>query len=226
MPAGRHESGIEHAQEAFPVPSPGQVRTLLGVIALTTIADQAAKWWAWRHLAHARINPGATGHPGYLLSQWYSGPVTGGLLDLLDSALLVIAAVALVRRRRRVVVLLSGAAMLGGWGSNLLDRLGLHTMTAPGSARGAVDFIHVGTWYINVADFAIVAGTAVFLIAAAAEAARRLTAGRTRFGASRLAASAAGVALVLVTALVGALTTGVAHGGAPVYRAVQAQHIR
>ncbi|MCW2510509.1 MAG: hypothetical protein JWP68_3657 [Modestobacter sp.] len=43
------------------------------------------------------------------------------------------------RRRRRQAVLVAGARMIGGWGSNLLDRLGLHRATAPGSARGAVD---------------------------------------------------------------------------------------
>jgi len=34
-----------------------------------------------------------------------------------------------------------GALVIGGWSSNLLDRLGMHYWTAPGSVRGAVDFI-------------------------------------------------------------------------------------
>jgi hypothetical protein len=55
--------------------------------------------------------------------------------------------------------------MIGGWGSNLLDRLGLHLVTAPGSRRGAVDFLHLGSICTNVADVCIVVGTALFLAA-------------------------------------------------------------
>jgi hypothetical protein len=63
--------------------------------------------------------------------------------------------------------LLAGPAALavGGWSSNALDRLGLHFWTAPGSVRGAVDFIPFHHCVYNVADFAIAGGT-VFLLAA------------------------------------------------------------
>jgi hypothetical protein len=71
----------------------------------------------------------------------------------------------LVRHRRPALVLLSGALMLGGWGSNLLDRLGMHQLTAPGGPRGAVDFILVGSQYYNIADFVIAAATPMFLLA-------------------------------------------------------------
>jgi hypothetical protein len=46
-----------------------------------------------------------------------------------------------------------GSLMVGGWSSNLLDRLGMHYWTAPGSIRGAMDFINIGGYYYNFADF-------------------------------------------------------------------------
>jgi hypothetical protein len=55
--------------------------------------------------------------------------------------------------------------MIGGWSSNLLDRLGMHHVTAPGSVHGAVDFIHLGGPYMNLADVVIVGATALFLMA-------------------------------------------------------------
>jgi hypothetical protein len=55
--------------------------------------------------------------------------------------------------------------MLGGWGSNLLDRLGMHYWTAPGRVRGAVDFIHIGGASYNLADFFIIGATPLFLLA-------------------------------------------------------------
>jgi hypothetical protein len=57
--------------------------------------------------------------------------------------------------------------MLGGWSSNLLDRLGMHYLTAPGSVRGAVDFLHLGGAYYNLADLFIIAATPLFLLAVA-----------------------------------------------------------
>jgi hypothetical protein len=53
---------------------------------------------------------------------------------------------------------------LSGWASNVLDRLGLHFVTATGSARGAVDFIHIGRYFYNVADLMIIAGTSLFAL--------------------------------------------------------------
>jgi hypothetical protein len=91
--------------------------------------------------------------------------VTGALLDLLDFGLLSIALSILVRRRRPAVVVASGALMLGGWGSNLFDRLGLHVWIAPGSVRGVVDFIHAGGGPYNIADFFIIGVTPLFLLA-------------------------------------------------------------
>lgn len=79
--------------------------------------------------------------------------MTGALLDLLDFGLLSVAVSVLVLRRLPPVVGVSGSLMFGGWVSNLLDRLGIHYFTAPGSVRGAVDFIRIGHHYGNVGDF-------------------------------------------------------------------------
>jgi hypothetical protein len=62
--------------------------------------------------------------------------------------------------------------MIAGWSSNLLDRLGLHTVTAPGSVRGAVDFIPLGSAYWNVADFVIIGATALSLAGVCARGGR------------------------------------------------------
>jgi hypothetical protein len=70
----------------------------------------------------------------------------------------------LMRRPRSLKVLVPGALMIGGWSSNLLDRLGMHYWTAPDSVRGAVDFIHIGNRFYNVADLFIIGATPVFLV--------------------------------------------------------------
>jgi hypothetical protein len=46
-------------------------------------------------------------------------------------------------------------------------------MTAPGSVRGAVDFIPMGPPYWNVADFVILSATALSLVAVCARGGRR-----------------------------------------------------
>ena len=151
----------------------GQHRLVIGLLVAVVVLDQATKWWGWRNVPWAVINAGRTWSPGPTPGDWYSGPVTGALLDFLDFGLLCVAVLGLLRRRRPVVVVASGAAMIGGWSSNLLDRLGMHVLTAPGSIRGAVDFIHMGPYYYNVADVVIVASTAVFLGALCTLAGRR-----------------------------------------------------
>jgi lipoprotein signal peptidase len=135
---------------------------LVGVVVL----DQATKWWAWRHFSWTRINSGGDILVGRRLGAWYAGPVTGALLDLLDCGLLSVAVSVLARSRAPAAVRVPGALMTGGWASNLLDRLGTHYWTAPGSVRGVVDFIHLGGHYYNVADFFIIGCTSLFLLAA------------------------------------------------------------
>jgi lipoprotein signal peptidase len=158
---------------------------VLAPLAAVIVVDQAAKWWAWRHVPGAHINPGGDLLTGRTVGRWYAQPVPGALLDFLDFGLITIAVAVLARRRRLAAVTACGSAMVGGWGSNLLDRLGMHYWTAPGSIRGAVDFINVGGHYYNLADFVIVGATPLFLLAAACLAKR---------AASRPAAAAAPVA--------------------------------
>ena len=133
---------------------------LLGaVIAL----DQGTKAWAWRHQPGTIINPGSTRGLGGFINDWYSGPVSGAVLDLLSLGLLCLAGFGLVRARRSRYVFVPGVLLIAGWASNLLDRLGLHELTAPGSVRGAVDFIRVGDYLYNVADGVIIGATVVLV---------------------------------------------------------------
>lgn len=148
---------------------------VLTLIATVVVLDQAAKWWAWRHVPGARINSGGDMLVGSTIGRWYAAPVTGALLDLLDFGLLSLAVTFLMRFRTLAVVAIPGALMIGGWGSNLLDRLGVHYWTAPGSVRGAVDFIHLHGQYYNVADFFIISCTPVFLLAALYQGVRAVT---------------------------------------------------
>jgi lipoprotein signal peptidase len=138
---------------------------VLALLAAVIVLDQAIKWWAWRHASDPIINDGGDAFVGATIGRWYADPVKGALFDLVDVGLLAIAISVLVRRRRPAVVVTTGALMIGGWGSNLLDRLGMHYWTAPGSVRGAVDFIHLGNAYYNIADFFIIGATPLFLLA-------------------------------------------------------------
>jgi len=138
---------------------------VLALVAVVVLVDQAAKWWAWRHIPWTKINSGGDLIVGPKIGTWYADPVTGALLDLLDFGLLSIAVSILVRRQTPAAVWVPGALMIGGWGSNLLDRLGVHYWTAPGSVRGVVDFIHIGGYYYNLADFFIIGCTPLFLLA-------------------------------------------------------------
>jgi lipoprotein signal peptidase len=145
----------------------GQGMVVLAMLSMMVALDQVTKWWAWRNVPGATINSGGDPIVGHTIGSWYSGPVTGALLDLLDFGLVSIAVWVLTRCRVPASVRLTGALMIGGWGSNLLDRLGVHYWTAPDSVRGAVDFIHIGTYDYNLADFFIIGGTPLFLLAAA-----------------------------------------------------------
>src|SRR4051812_30484164 len=104
----------------------------LGLVAVVVVLDQATKWWGWRHAHRAIINSGGTWFIGPPLEERYSGSITGPLLDFFDLGLLAWAGVVLLRRRRPRLVLISAALTIGGWSSNLLDRLGMHVVTAPG----------------------------------------------------------------------------------------------
>jgi lipoprotein signal peptidase len=145
----------------------GQRSIVLGMLAAIIVLDQTVKWWAWRHVP-TFINRGGDVLVGSTVSDWYADPLQGLLLDLLDFGLLSIAISVLWQRRHSMVVLISGCMMIGGWSSNLLDRLFMHSFTAPGSDRGAVDFIPISPHYYNVADFFIIVGTPLFVLAVGA----------------------------------------------------------
>jgi lipoprotein signal peptidase len=178
---------------------------VLGVV----VVDQATKWWGWRHAPAVYINSGSTWLIGQPVSGWLSGAASGRLLDVAAVALFSVCGFLLLRHQRRSVVLVNGFLALGGWSSNLLDRLGLHTVTAPGSPRGAVDFIHVGTPYCNVADFIILGATTVLVVSAcAARVGRSRAAAGSRVAAWTLSrpwvpmrVCAAGVGLVATVVL-------------------------
>lgn len=133
-----------------------------GLFAAVVLLDQTSKWWAWRSV-FAVINPGGTWFLGRTVSGWYSGSLGGALLDLVSLEVLALAAFVLLRRPRTPLVLAAGILTIGGWASNLVDRLGMHAAAAPGSERGAVDFIPLGHYYYNVADVCITAGTLLLL---------------------------------------------------------------
>jgi lipoprotein signal peptidase len=181
----------------------GQAFTVLAVLVAVIAEDQVTKWWAWRCAAHPIINRGATGFLGIAVSEWYADPRSGAVLDLLSTVVLALALVVLLRRARRARVLLPAALMIGGWDSNLLDRLGMHAVTAPESGRGAVDFIHFGLYYYNFADFFILIGTVLFVCVAVDGA---VVAGGRRRARVRACAWVAAVAPLVVVAAAFLLT--------------------
>ncbi len=137
--------------------------TVAVLLVAVVVLDQVTKWWAWRHAPVAHVNEGGNPFVGRVVGGWYADPVTGAFLDLMDFGLLSTALVMLTRRAQPAIIWVSSALMIAGWSSNLLDRLGMHHLTAPGSYRGAIDFIHIGTYYYNVADFFIGGSTVAFL---------------------------------------------------------------
>jgi lipoprotein signal peptidase len=195
----------------------GQRSIVLALLAAVIVLDQATKWWAWRHASGAVINPGGDPLVGRTVDRWYTEPVPGALLDLLDIGLLSLAVTVLVRRRRPAAMVGACALMLGGWSSNLLDRLGMHYLTAPGSVRGAVDFLHLGGAYYNLADLFIIAATPLFLLAVAALG-RRATNRPATVGAETAATPHPPRARAWMSAIVGAglvvvVALGAAHDG-------------
>jgi lipoprotein signal peptidase len=190
---------------------------VLALITGVVVLDQAVKWWAWRHIAHTVINSGGDILVGRTISAWYSGRASGAVLDLMDVGLLSIVVWILVRCRTSAAVYVPGALMAGGWGSNLLDRLGFHYWTAPGSVRGVVDFIHIGVHYYNIADMFIIGCTPVFLVAAGYHLARAV---RRPVAAMRLPARSR--ARMRIVALVSAVVVVVVSLGAANYGGVNA----
>lgn len=185
----------------------------IALLVAAIVVDQVVKWWAWRHTATARINFGGNIFVNTTISRWYAGPVSGALLDLLGFGVLMAATAFLLHRRRSLVVLVAGTLTLGGWLSNLVDRLGLHYWTAPGSVRGAVDFIHLGDIYYNVADVFIVFGTLLLAagVCATRWSATNVPAARRTYRPRRARGWLSTIAAV--TCLVAVVTIGAANYG-------------
>lgn len=188
-------------------------RLVLIILVAVIVVDQAAKWWAWRHVPDAQINAGGDMFTGSVIGMWYSGRISGAVLDLLDFAVLSVAISSLARFRVPASVAVPGALMAAGWGSNLLDRLGLHYWTAPGSVRGAVDFLHVGTYVYNIADIFILVGTPVFVLAAGYHAVRLARQGRFPLPSRRRLLAQVRVAVLASVGLALIVAAGAAHYG-------------
>ena len=156
--------------------SPRQQQWFFALVTVVGIAvlDQGSKWWGWRNVSGVRVNYGGDDLVPSAVGSLYAGPVSGALLDLVDSGLLVAAVLLFLRRRRSTSVLISGSFVIGGWISNLLDRLVTHYWTAPGSVRGVADFIPIGHHYYNVADMFIITGTPLFVLAVSGPFLRRM----------------------------------------------------
>jgi lipoprotein signal peptidase len=196
-------------------------RLVLVVVFVAVIGlDQAVKWLAWRRLEGSLINTGGYILLGPEIRSWFAGPVSGALTDVIGGVALVIGVRRLLHRRRPMYVLIGGGLIAAGWASNILDRLGVHYWTAPGSARGVIDFIPSGgASRCNVADLWIVVGT---LLLGYAFARHRLT-GEPRDGAgpgSTLRSSGANrvyariaVLIALLAFITLAVTSAMNHGG-------------
>jgi lipoprotein signal peptidase len=132
---------------------------LIAVFAAVIGTDQAVKWWAWRHIDGTLVNAGGYILLGPVIRSWWSGSVSGAVLDVIAGVVMILGRRPLLLRCRTIGVLIGAGLVAAGWMSNLLDRLVLHYWTAPGSVRGVVDFIPSGwTSRANVADLWIVAG--------------------------------------------------------------------
>ncbi len=185
-------------------------------LAVVICTDQVTKWWAWRHLSGSLVNGGGYLLLGPTVRGWYAGRVTGTVADI-GGGLLLISAFRWLLGRPRSRSAVVGATLIGaGLVSNLLDRLMLHYWTAPGSVRGAVDFIPSGgPSRSNVADLWIVLGALVLCWATvrgrwsgapAAGASWLVVAHRHRLSARLLGA-------VLVAGLIGCAVFGADHPG-------------
>jgi lipoprotein signal peptidase len=176
--ANRSKRSLRPRSAARPECHAGQRSIVLVAVAVIVVFDQVFKWWGWRNASGVRINYGGDDLVPSAVNSWYSGRVSGALLDLFDTGFLIAAVFFFLRRRHSMLVLISGTLVMGGWGSNLLDRLVTHYWTAPGSVRGVVDFIPLGHHYYNIADVFITVGTPVFALAVGGQFLRKIITSR------------------------------------------------
>jgi signal peptidase II len=147
----------------------GRRRLLIVIVATVVVVDQVSKAIAVHELAGRGIVPifGGALHVGlYRNFAGSANRLTGHpvLVSLLALAAVLLIGGASLRARGRASTLAAGL-LLGGGVSNLLDRL----LRAPGPLRGGVvDWIKptLSGATLNLADVAITAGVAVFVISA------------------------------------------------------------
>lgn len=136
-----------------------------GLGGVAAVVDQVAKAVAWRHYDGTVINRGGYYFLGDAVRGWFAHPVGGWLADGVGWLLLAVVAWWLLRTRRGRLGLTGAALVIGGFASNLADRVGLHHLTAPGSERGVIDFIPSGSASrCNLADITIVVGVVLLAI--------------------------------------------------------------
>jgi lipoprotein signal peptidase len=146
---------------------------LIGVFAVVIVTDQVSKWWAWRHVDGALINDGGYILLGPVIRSWFAAPVSGAVANVVGLVVVTVAVSWLLGRGRSRLVLIGGGFIAAGLLSNILDRLGLRAWTAPGTARGVIDFIPSGgPSRSNVADVWIVLGVIVLVSVLVARRAR------------------------------------------------------
>lgn len=146
------------------------------LVATVVVVDQATKALAGHGYLGGDefsggyvINPAAGGMVLDPLSGLWARPVLGAALDL--AALVVVTVLILFAFRLRGLTKAAVLIIAAGWGSNILDRLGLSYLTAPAPhVRGAVDLGVLNTY--NVADYAINAGLYLLAVAVLTAAAR------------------------------------------------------
>jgi lipoprotein signal peptidase len=140
-----------------------QTWAVLAMLLVVAYCDQMSKAWAWRHAGRAKVNSGGNMLVSPAVGGWLRNPVLGAAFDVLGAVVLATSLMWLVRRRRHPLVLTSLTLLIGGWTSNLSDRLGMRYFVAPGSRRGVLDFLHFWGRLWNVADLAILAGSALLV---------------------------------------------------------------
>ncbi|MCW2529619.1 MAG: Lipoprotein signal peptidase, partial [Pseudonocardiales bacterium] len=176
---------------------------LLGatVIIFVVVADQVSKWWGWSHANRASVDTGGgifNEFTGGLANAVMRDPITGAVADVALAASLGWLGFRLLHRRRGWSVVLAASALLGGCTSNLLDRFGLHRVTAPGSARGVINWVSLGgraSSPLNIADLVCLAGaTGLGVIAI-----RQILRAQVRSDQRRVAIGAALVAVAAIS---------------------------
>jgi len=177
---------------------------LAAVLVAVVAVDWGTKAMAWRLLpGRVIINADTSGAipvlPG-LVSHW----VLGAVVDAAVLLLLVISGAWLTRVAAFGGLAWTGAALVwAGIASNAMDRWIGHLWLAPGSRRGAVDWIDVANRAaINLADVTIGVGLVLVISALAA----------TRIPRRARAAVAIGVALLIPVSM---LTAGGSASNAP-----------